>query len=353
MSRPISKTKKTIIIITTIFSILVAALMILSSYSGTLPPQKHPSLSILPLGFPFLLAADLILLVISFFVMKKLMFIPAAAILVCISDIRAFCPINIPKNIPQDAIKVISMNIGGAAAEQKEEFIDYITNQDADIICLQEVFWRGKWVDNPDVRAVYPYIVTLSGKGKMSCLSKTPITGTEQINYKSYGNMSAAYYIDIKGSTVMVINNHFESYKFSKEELKQYREITGKATSLRKREAESKSVMKKLMAGKKLRGPQADTVYDYMMENWKRHTIVCGDFNETANEYTHYLFTKKLNDAFTRSGNGFGFSFSTNKLHFRIDHILCSDDLNPIYCTVDNSCDISDHFPIISYLKLQ
>ena len=353
MSHQLSKSKRITIIITTILSVFLAALMILSAFSGTLQPQNHPRLAVLPLGFPFLLAANIIMLIVCLFVWRKCAFIPLAAMIICISDIRAYCPINIPENVPQDAIKVVSMNIGGACAEQKQQFIDYITSQDADIVCLQEIFWKGKWVDNPQVRAVYPYIVTLSGKGKMSCLSKCPIIGTEQINYKSWGNMSVAFYIDIKGSTVMVINNHFESYKFSKEELEKYREITGKSASMKKREEESKGVLRKLINGKKLRGPQVEAVNDYMLKNWKRHTIVCGDFNETANEYAHYLFTKKLNDAFTRAGNGFGFSFSSNKLHFRIDHILCSEDIKPIDCIVDNSCDLSDHFPIISHLKLE
>ena len=353
MSHHYRKSRKIIIVITTIVSALVAALMILSAYSGMLTPQNHPRLAVLPLAFPMLLAANMIMLVVCFFVLKKLTIIPAAAMILCITDIRALCPINMPEKIPQDAVKVLSFNIGGACPEEKQQFIDYITAQDADIICLQEVYWKGKWVDNEQVRAVYPHIVTLSGKAKMSCVSKYPIVGTEQIHYKSGGNMSAAYYLDINGDTVMVINNHFESYRFSEQELNQYREITGSNITMRKREEKSKDVVKKLMAGKKLRGPQVEAVNDYMLKNWKRLTIVCGDFNETANEYAHYLLTKKLNDAFTRAGNGFGFSFSKNKLHFRIDHILCSDDIEPCKCFVDNSCELSDHFPIISHLKLK
>ncbi len=353
MSHHSSKSRKIIIIITTIITAIVAALMILSAFSGTLQPQSHPRLAVLPLGFPFLLAANIVMLILCLFICRKSACIPLAAMLLCITDIRAFLPVNIPENIPQDAVKVLSFNIGGACAEEKQQFIDYITGQDADIICLQEVYWKGKWVDNEQVRAVYPHIVTLSGKAKMSCVSKYPIVGTEQIHYKSGGNMSAAYYLDINGDTVMVINNHFESYRFSEQELNQYREITGSNMPMRKREEESKDMVKKLMAGKKMRGPQVEAVNDYMLRNWKRHTIVCGDFNETANEYAHYLLTKKLNDAFTRAGNGFGFSFSKNKLHFRIDHILCSEDIKPIGSFVDKSCALSDHFPIISHLKLK
>ena len=353
MSHHYRKSRKIIIVITTIVSALVAALMILSAYSGMLTPQNHPRLAVLPLTFPLLLAADILMLVVCFFVLKKLTIIPAAAMILCITDIRALCPINMPENVPDDAIKVLSMNIGGAAAEQKQKFIDYIIQQQADIICLQEVYWKGKWVDNEQVRAHYPHIITLSGKGKMSCVSRYPIIGTEQINYKSEGNMSAAFYVNINGDSVMVINNHFESYKFSKEELNKYREITGKNMSISKREEGSKDVVRKLMVGKKARGLQVDTVNEYMLANWKRHTILCGDFNETASEYAHFIFTKKLNDAFTRTGNGFGFTYSKNKLHFRIDHILCSEDIEPSKCFVDNSCDLSDHFPIISYLKLK
>lgn len=353
MSHHSSKSRKIVIAITTIVTVIVAALMILSAYCGMLTPQNHPRLSVMPLAFPLLLAADIIMLVICLFVLKKLTIIPAAALILCINDIRALCPINIPENVPDEAIKVISMNIGGATAEQKQDFIDYIIAQQADIICLQEVYWKGKWVDNEQVRAHYPFIVTLSGKGKMSCVSKFPIIGTEQIDYKSEGNMSAAFYVSVNGDSVMVVNNHFESYKFSKEELNKYREITGKNMPIRKREEESKDVVRKLMAGKKIRGPQVEAVNQYVTRHWNRHTILCGDFNETSSEYAHHILTKKLNDAFTRAGNGFGFTYSKNKLHFRIDHILCSEDIEPCKCYVDNSCELSDHFPIISYLKLK
>ena len=80
-----------------------------------------------------------------------------------------------------------------------------------------------------------------------------------------------------------------------------------------------------------------------------RTIIVCGDFNDSPISYSHYRVSRLLKDAYTESGNGFGFSYNRNKMFFRIDHILASPNLKPYQCKVDRSIKESDHYPIYSY----
>ena len=353
MHHKTSKIKKIAIIVLMVINIVAALLLILSTFSGTLPPQDYPRLSVLPLFFPYFLLANIILVVCWLFIKRKMALISAVAMLLCINDIRSYFPLNLPNNTPDGTIKLMSLNTGGTNGKQEDELIQYLIDSQADIICLQEMFWKTAWLTRDEMKKHYPYISTISDRGKMSCVSKYPIVGTEQIKYPSEGNMSVAFYIKVDADTLLVVNNHFQSYQLGQKILDEYKDITKKKTSMAEREKNSRDVYGKIIRANKKRGPQVEVVNDYIEKNFKRHTVACGDFNEPSTGYAHYLLTKQLNDTYTRTGNGFGFTYSSNKIHFRIDHILCSEFIEPFNCTIDKTCELSDHFPIICDLKLK
>ena len=345
--------RKIIVVILLVINVLSAALLLLSAFCGTLPPQTHPRLSVLPLFFPFFLLANIIFLLVWLFLKRKLMLISGIAMLACITDIRAYFPINLPENVPNDALRVLSMNTGDAHESVRDSVINYFFETNADIICLQEVYWNKKWMDDERVRAQYPYIKYVDHKSRMTSLSKYPIIRVEKIDFNGGSNMSFASWIDVEGDTLLVVNNHFQSYNFGKKLMDEYKSITRQSTSMNDREKSTKDVFSCLVEGNRKRGPQVDVVCRFLDKHPQRHTIVCGDFNETANGYAHYQLTKHLNDAYTRTGNGFGFTYSRNRIHYRIDHILCSENIEPFNCHIDKSCTLSDHFPIICDLKLK
>lgn len=356
MRHQTSKKRKVAITILAVLNLAAVALMLLCAYSGMFPPQNHPRLSILPLLFPLFLLANIVFLIVWLFVKRKMALMPTVAMLLCVTDIRAYFPLNIPENVPDEAIKLISMNIGGAKANQKDSLIDYLTNENADIICLQEAYWRQTWVTEGKMAETYPYSKVITSKtrrGKMAIASKYPILSTELVNYESSANMSAAFLLKVDKDTMLVVNNHLESNKISSNIPEAFHKITGKEADMREREEATMGLLSKVMAGSRHRGPQAEAVCDYIASHPFRHTIVCGDFNETANGYAHYMLTKQLNDAYTRTGNGPGFSFIKDFIRCRIDHILYSGHMKPYDCHIDKTCALSDHFPIICRLKLE
>ena len=79
--------------------------------------------------------------------------------------------------------------------------------------------------------------------------------------------------------------------------------------------------------------------------------VFCGDLNDTPISYAHRMMSEGMKDAYTESGNGPGFSYNQHRMFFRIDHILLSKNLKAYYCTVDNSIDASDHYPIWCYIS--
>lgn len=80
--------------------------------------------------------------------------------------------------------------------------------------------------------------------------------------------------------------------------------------------------------------------------------MVCGDFNDTPISYTHHKLSEGLQDAFVSQGNGLGYSFLQGIFAVRIDHILVGDRFTPIKTVVDNTISYSDHYPIITSLRI-
>jgi endonuclease/exonuclease/phosphatase family metal-dependent hydrolase len=201
----------------------------------------------------------------------------------------------------------------------------------------------------------YPYHKYASNNGAvMGCLSKYPILSSRLIDYVSRSNCSYAYEIKVNEDTVLVVNNHFESYKLSRADKALYKDVLTSPQSA-KDNSGLKKLLRRMMRSNKTRGAQVDSVKAFLDANAPnyRHVIVCGDFNETPVSYSHNQLTENLNDAFASSGNGLGFSYRRNGMFFRLDHILVSDAVKVHDAYVDYSTDASDHYPMCASVELK
>ena len=349
-----SKAKKITIYSLAAINCIIVILMLISSYSGTLPPQDYPKLSLMPLLFPIFLLLSVICLVAWLFIRKKFSLISAVGLLLCISDIRGYVPINIQSNAPQGSIKVMSFNIGKVKKDNVKDFVNYIDRISPDVLCMQECLRSLNLEEDTTIRQLYPYIKYNKDKGAtVACFSRYPIVRSESIEYGGKGNATAAFYLMIGNEEVLFVNNHLQSYSLNPDDIKEYKDITGRSADISEREKGTKNIAIKIRDANKLRGPQVDTICQYLEKNAKQYTVVMGDFNEPTMSYAHYRFTKNYNDAFTRAGNGFGFTYSRDKIFFRIDHILYSEKMDAFETEVDKTCTISDHYPIFCYLKME
>ena len=81
--------------------------------------------------------------------------------------------------------------------------------------------------------------------------------------------------------------------------------------------------------------------------------FVCGDFNSPPYSYTYHAIqhSKDLKDAFLESGYGIGKTYVGLFPTLRIDFILINNEIESLNTQVIKK-DYSDHYPIVSYLKL-
>lgn len=192
---------------------------------------------------------------------------------------------------------------------------------------------------------------TDDGSDRMVVYSKFPILKKERIEYRSKGNHSAAFFLNIEGDTVIVINNHFETTGLSEQEKASFKGIVKGDIKGASAESGTKHLIGKLRHAATIRAPQADAVADYIEQHLDKSVIVCGDFNDGPNSYVRRTVAKQLNDCYIQTANGPGISYHIGGFYVRIDHLMCSKDWTPYNCKVDNKIQTSDHYPIYCWLK--
>lgn len=342
-------------------NLLMIVAMNFCAYTSCVPPQNVPQWSYFGLMFPVFLAAN-VLFVLFWLVFKwKWALLPLAGMALCAHSVRAYFPINVPGEPPAGSIKVLSYNVEAFGKDdsgnwENNPIIKYLLESGADVICLQEAMKSVVDQALDSISAIYPYHhCELETDNYISCFSKFPIVSVTKINYPTTTNHSYAYEMRVGEDTLLVINNHLESYRLSPEDRNDYKSIIKNYKHPRRNESEVKylGLTEKITEHDSIRGMQVDSVTAYLEKNRGKYIVLCGDLNSTPISYVHHRLTSELDDAYTCSGNGPGISFSDGGMFFRIDHILVSPNIKAYGAKVDNSIKQSDHYPISCFVKLE
>lgn len=335
-------------------------LLWLVGYSDCISPQTHPMLASLGVFFPIALLANLAFLVFWVLFKWRMTALPVVGFLVAYMPLRTYIPYNVKEEPPEGSIKLVSFNVccftrgAGQTRDTSDEIYAYLSQSDADIVCLQEA--NGYTSIHDRLKTLFPHH-ELSHVGAMkgntlAVYSRYPILRSEIIPYESTNNGSVAYWLKVGKDTVVVVNNHFESTHLSLDERSQYKEILKGKVGRDTARMESHRMLERLAASAKLRAPQADSVHAFVERMLGRHpVIVCGDFNDNPISYTRRTVAKDLTDCYVSTGRGLGISFNPKGFFVRIDNVMCSKELVPSKCHVDESMEASDHYPIVCWLK--
>ncbi len=352
--------KKILMRICAAINILIVIALVIVGYSPYVNPSAHPNISYIGIAFPVVLVANILCLILWVCFKIKMAIIPIIGLAIVYSPIKKYCPLNLSKTVPGGAIKVMSYNVKTFTNQHtqqhsREEILEYVETQQPDILCTQEATSDGYDILKEQT-SLFPYsdIAGLEDKGNATLLtihSRYPILGHEDIPYETTFNRSTAFYLLIDGDTTVVINNHLESSHLSTTQRANYTDIIsgnsqGDDTSL-----ETQRIYTQLAYSARIRSKQADAVNDFIERHKHLPIILCGDFNDTPISYTHRTISEHLTDCFIETGNGLGISFNLKGFVVRIDHIMCSDHFTPYGCFVDSDNDISDHYPMICWLK--
>lgn len=255
-------------------------------------------------------------------------------------------------------LKVLTYNTHammiGENMKAKQSMLTYINNQDADIVCLQEVLVyknpeRLTLLALREAMSNYPYTYYdfkhYNSKRQFGnvVFSRYPLVNKKTIRYESRSNISSQCDVLVGKDTIRLMVNHLESYKLVKEDLQ--------FDTLSVGEIKNSSLIQKLQHAGELRQKQAKEVKQSIRQS-PYPVIVVGDFNAIPLSYVYWKIRFGLRDCFLNTSFGqLGNTYKKGPMGIRIDYILCSRKLTPIKCEVDK-VEYSDHFPVIATIGL-
>ena len=248
--------------------------------------------------------------------------------------------------------------MGGFAKPEKNEVLQYLMHQDADVVCLQEVdvYKNAEFLTLPDVKRTlskkYPYsYIDFSVYNKRHqygtmVWSKYPLINKQSIHYETMGNLSNRCDIVVGTDTFRLINNHLESYKFTSEDIKEIesiRDYKGIRATLKRLKAKWDRALP-------LRNNQAKVVRQEIDVS-PYPVIVVGDFNSPAWSFAYRHIAENLLDAWNETHYFWETGVTCEKRGWgiRIDYILCSPSLQPVSSEVIQTTG-SDHRPVVATL---
>ena len=345
-------------------NIATVIVMLLVGYSDRLYPADHPLLSTIGMAFPLFLLVNLAYFFFWLMFKWSRSWIPIGGFLLAYVPISIYMPIHPGNSADEGDLMVISYNVctygGNYKYEQGFETVrDYLKENMADIVCLQEDVdsWRRYVMQEYEKFYAYNDTAVLINHSKsfnaLGIHTKYPILRRERINYDSYANGSVAWWLNVKGDTVIVVNNHFESCHLNNADRRQYRQILHGEMDRDSVRNESQLLLVKLAEANAKRCKQIDAVLDYVRQHSQYATIVCGDFNDNPTSYSRHAMSGMLTDCYVTTGTGLGLSYNQKAFSFRIDHIFCSEHFTPSMCKIDSKMDASDHNPVLCWLKMR
>ncbi len=357
-------------------NIIVVAVFLVACVVPYIDPSGWWFLSILGIGFPFLL-----LIVIAFFVWwliakRKYALLSGIALLLGIKSISVFFAFNFSAGFTVEKkgdIRIATWNVArfiemknnnNKGSQTRLKMFDLLKEQNADILCLQEFIHvddNPEWYANiTDIQKKlnYPYYTyTYYNDGNPNFIlkngtiifSRFPIVDSGQINFPRPSLREGFVFADIrvKQQTIRVYSTHLQSFQLRQDDYKKISQIKEGEDGI---VSNSKSIFAKMKTAIVNRQIQTDLARK-IMDDSPHPVMFCGDMNDVPNSYTYFTLRGNMQDAFLEKGKGIGRTFSSLSPTLRIDYILAdkSFKVKQFKRVVKN---YSDHYLLVADLQL-
>ena len=351
--------------------ILAAGLLVLSYLSMFFNPASAWFMTLLGLIFVPVWLLNAFLLVWAILRKSKAALIPLLAIIPSLFIVGRYYQFQHKKDVDGDlalgnTAKIISYNVGRFRMSSKrnktadpsecmDSVVKFLSDEDPDIVCLQEVQYPSaeqlkKYFSSrfPGYDIEYFVFTTDYGCYGNVTLSKTPVINKGKIDFDGTSNIAIYSDYEIQGKKFRVYNCHLQSYNISVSRLANVltRLISGDSSGgdvLKDTEQKMKSSI--------VRRPRQVEAVLSDIENSPYEAIVTGDFNDTPMSYTYYRLRMGRRDTFVEAGKGFGATYTLLRPFVRIDYILFPGKY-PIVSHEVEKVYYSDHFPVIATVSI-
>ncbi len=356
-----------------------AIVLVLSFLSPNISPAKVWGPSFLGLAYPYILLVNIIFMVFWIIMKKKEFIISMLAILLGWNTLTVYFSLHPStlfrkayfENLDRDdrqsenQLKIMSFNVRAFDeyhwAENPstgQDIVSMLRKDDPDILCLQEFYRSGRAPFTSDSlfgaldKTPHHHLeYSISNREKqygLAIFSHYPIVGKGRVELDN--SLSRCSYADIRVNedTLRIYNMHLQSIRLNS---RHYRMIDSLRFPYDNQQIEEiKDLSYRLRDAFIKRAVQADIIAKHM-EDCPHPIIACGDFNDTPVSYTYKHIKGELRDVFTECGWGAGRTYNGKFPSFRIDYIFSGNEFEPLHCA-RKKVRLSDHFPIIGYLRI-
>lgn len=339
-------------------NVAVAMAYLLAAYCGYVHPVYAGYLSLMGLAYAPMLFLLLMFVPIWSFWHRRNLLVTAAALLLSLPRLWAFCPVN-PGGPERGDFRLMTYNTYGMAVGEEGEVstLDEILNADPDFVCIQETedakSMEGDFGDSTWSRftGTYPYRSVAEGGEGIGYFSKFPAEVVVEEKSGPYFFL-AVYRTRLQDRTAYIVNMHLESIGLTHSDKLLYRRLTSVDTLDRSLEGVRSRLMAKLRGAFVRRAGQAERVrevVDSLREtNPEADFFVCGDFNDTPGSYAYRTVRGDFNDAYSDGATGATHTYNKDRFYFRIDHIFYATGRWNVVSARRGSSRASDHYPLIA-----
>lgn len=358
-----------------IASIILYLATIAASFGGLCNPDYATLPSVLVLALPYLAIATLVVGLIWMCTGGLMMgAIAAISLYACWGTLKDVTPMSKSKEAYDNAqtFRLITYNCLHFADTTKSDLpgnraIKFLTESDADIICLQELHnfedqaeihhWSRALIDS--LYAAYPYRAGYTSRD-LKVLSKFPVEikqisnrNPQEEEYWKNRRRWMLFEVDINGFKLPLVDFHMDSYELTDTERGVVTDITGVTTAKRSYAEFRHEIFPKLGVAFRSR---AAGVKDLVETTAGINPLIaCGDFNDVPGSWSYRKMREAgFQDAYSETNFGPTNTFNQFLFLFHIDQIFYRGASLRALKVKRLNLDTSDHYPMeatFEYIK--
>lgn len=349
---------------------LIAACLIGAYVNTHVSPNSVPLIAFLGLGYPILLCASLLFLILWLFIksQRKWMLLPLLSILAGFSHLSHFYAVTFFQSKLENPIKVMSYNVHvfnlydlENRVEKRNENFTFLKEQNPDIVCFQEFYHQDgqaefvtrdsliELLEMPYYHERFTHALVDEQYFGQATFSKFPIIYKGEISFENDPyNYCIFSDLLINGDTIRVFNAHLGSIRFADDDYRFFGDEDGPQRYLDN--GSGQRILRRLKDAFERRAIQSELVAAEIDKS-PYPVVLCMDMNDTPVSYSYRQFGSRLIDGFIRSGNGIGQTYIGEVPSNRIDYIFHSEDFVSSNFTV-HQVNYSDHKPVSCEIEL-
>lgn len=343
-------------------------LLLIAAYAANhISPEKVWQIAFAGLAFPFVLFANLLMILLWVFIRPRYALLSLITIAAGFNIAARHFQLNYPDEFEKGNrhIRVSSFNAhfydiwdesGKPQYGMLESITGFFATNKPDILCFQEGVIHhertGNIADRVRSQLEYQHVSMATyypgGHSGLLIYHNGKVLNEGKITHNS---RTIAIYTDIevRGNPVRVYSIHLQSNMLGEEEYV-IDNLTPDAYKDTLFLIGSKNIARKLKHAFIKRAQQAELLHAHI-ETAGLPVIICGDLNDTPSSYAYHTCRSGLRDAFMKAGKGMGRTYRGKFPSFRIDYIFTSKSIKVKSFTTEKQ-KLSDHHPVTTWLEL-